>query len=102
LIKWRLQNLVTQAAFTLDELRKRVFRVIDGTRKNELTDWWLSHIERKTDLFLLSRGFVKDAIPDVRVLLLLLLCVFMCFLLCGCTCVSVLRFSFFFFFLLFS
>jgi len=64
LIKWRLQNLVTQANFTLDELRKRVFRVIDGTRKNELTDWWLAHIERKTDLFLLSRGYVKDAVPD--------------------------------------
>jgi hypothetical protein len=37
--------------------------LVDGTKKKEITDWWLSHIEESANDFLSDRGYVMDALP---------------------------------------
>jgi hypothetical protein len=37
--------------------------VVSGTKKQELTSWWLQHIESGVDSFLVARGYDSSAVP---------------------------------------
>ena len=37
--------------------------LVDGTKKKEVTEWWLSYIETETNQFLCDRGYQMDALP---------------------------------------
>jgi hypothetical protein len=49
--------------FQLSLLRERMDHIIDGTRKKQLSEWWLKFIETEADEFLKSQGFVVDSLP---------------------------------------
>eukprot|EP00008_Paramoeba_atlantica_P011582 CAMPEP_0201479702 /NCGR_PEP_ID=MMETSP0151_2-20130828/4354_1 /ASSEMBLY_ACC=CAM_ASM_000257 /TAXON_ID=200890 /ORGANISM="Paramoeba atlantica, Strain 621/1 / CCAP 1560/9" /LENGTH=367 /DNA_ID=CAMNT_0047861311 /DNA_START=501 /DNA_END=1601 /DNA_ORIENTATION=+ len=38
-------------------------QIINGTRKKEITDWWLSHIDKRADSFLEEHGYKHDILP---------------------------------------
>jgi hypothetical protein len=33
----------------VDKAKEEVRNILDGTKKKEVTNWWLSHIEEKAD-----------------------------------------------------
>jgi hypothetical protein len=48
----------------LHHISDRINRIMDGSMKRSLTDWWLNEIESHVDHFLFSNGFVLDAVPE--------------------------------------
>jgi hypothetical protein len=61
-------NTIRTTYSQLDERRDALFHaaedLFDGTRKRQVSDWWLHHIEEQVTIFLQSRGFNFEAIPD--------------------------------------
>jgi hypothetical protein len=47
----------------LDMLRDRIHIIIDGRRKRQLSDWWLTYIETEVDRFLTDHGLQKNCLP---------------------------------------
>jgi hypothetical protein len=45
-------------------LRDRVMSVVDGTRKREVCDWWVHHIENRSDEYLQKKGYIRTALSE--------------------------------------
>ena len=48
----------------MSKLSSYLQKVINGERKSDACDWWLSHIERRCDVFLERVGYDHFALPD--------------------------------------
>lgn len=60
----RLQRLKGNCDSALDGLGLEKRLLMNGTKKNELSNWWLGAIERSTDSFLTSISFDHKAVPE--------------------------------------
>ena len=47
----------------LTKCTKHLEKILNGERKLEVCEWWLSHIEQKADEFLQECGYDLDALP---------------------------------------
>jgi len=60
----RIQRFRGDCASALDGLSIEKKLLMNGTKKNELSNWWLGVIERATDSFLTSISFDHKAVPE--------------------------------------
>jgi hypothetical protein len=44
-------------------LKERMEMTLNGTRKRQVCEWWLSFIESETDSFLVQMGYVHNSLP---------------------------------------
>jgi hypothetical protein len=60
----RVRQMLGTCEMALDQLKADVRRVLNGTLKAQLTEWWLKKIETKVNDFLKVRGYEFTAVPD--------------------------------------
>jgi len=64
LVPNRLQLLIGRCRVSLEKLDYNRARILDGTAKRQLSEWWLEEIEQGVDAFLERSGFNFHAIPE--------------------------------------
>jgi hypothetical protein len=64
LVPNRLQLLIGRCRVSLEKLDYNRARILDGTTKRQLSEWWLNEIEYGVDAFLEKCGFNFRAIPE--------------------------------------
>ena len=65
LLQQNVHSQLFQAKDAIQNLKKRLQRIQDGTLKNQLCAWWLSYIETESEEFLKLWGFDSSSIPII-------------------------------------
>lgn len=60
----KVSDINTTLLTAMDHLRNERQKLLDGTTKSELAEWWLNLIETSVDNFLLRHSFRFEAIPE--------------------------------------
>ncbi|EGG24546.1 hypothetical protein DFA_02789 [Cavenderia fasciculata] len=59
-----LQGLISECDLAIDTVNTDNLRLLDGSKKKELTTWWLQIIGGSVSSYLTDRGFDPSAVPD--------------------------------------
>lgn len=59
-----LETLVNEATRWLEYLQVASRDIINGHRKEQLTDWWLTLIDRRVNQYLEEQGYRPEALPE--------------------------------------
>eukprot|EP01133_Synstelium_polycarpum_P008393 gene8393-9874_t len=59
-----LQGLITECDLAIDTIGTGNVKLLDGSKKKELTNWWLQTISSTVDSYLQEKGFDSDAVPN--------------------------------------
>lgn len=57
------RKMFQSADVKLTLLRERMEMILDGRRKRQLCEWWLTLIESEANDFLQQHGFVANSLP---------------------------------------
>ncbi|GAM28924.1 hypothetical protein SAMD00019534_121000 [Acytostelium subglobosum LB1] len=60
----KLRQLLCECELLFDKIKLEKRDILNGTIKNQITEWWLKLIETKTNAFLQERGYNFGAIPE--------------------------------------
>eukprot|EP01132_Coremiostelium_polycephalum_P012059 gene12059-14747_t len=59
-----LRGLVSECDLAIDTILTHNTKILDGSKKKELTNWYLQHIRDTVDSYLRDRGFDANAVPE--------------------------------------
>jgi len=59
-----LERTKTMVRYVEQNIEKRLATVLNGELKDEMTNWWTDHIDRRVDQYLASFGYDPDALPE--------------------------------------
>jgi hypothetical protein len=64
LARTRIVRYIGMFDFALGSLQLEKKTLMSGSKKQQMTEWWLTTIETRVDDFLLGKGYHKGVIPD--------------------------------------
>ena len=60
----RVNQVYENQKFFYISLKEKFEKVIKGTEKKEICDWWLVYIEHNTNQYLKGKGFRENLLPE--------------------------------------
>jgi hypothetical protein len=73
----KIKAFASSCVAAFEQIDNKAKEILSGTKKRQLSDWWLRKIEISTDQFLCKRNFDFEAVPSNCILHLeLLMCIF--------------------------